>query len=230
MSAAARYCEGCNSNILVLTTQLSSSGRGRVHKRLAEAHLDEFNGPAIDYASAVPLAATIARSGDRRLASSHITAWQEFIATAASAQGFEVFEGWMVLTKGGTNRQNDGHGLPSGSVRHRRAETPQRRAHCGVHPPSTRLTMSSIDDILASMKSSAAPSAPPPPSHAWTSTEDSTIPSDSQRPPGTPPPLDESHRVAGGEKLDYRFRTGAVRLTESDAAELCRTVNGDERW
>ena len=33
-------------------------------------------------------------------------------------------------------------------------------------------------------------------------------------------PLDSSHRVAGGEALDFRFRSGQLRMTESEAATL----------
>ena len=79
--------------------------------------------------------------------------------------------------------------------------------------------MSSLDDILASMRSSAAP-APAPPSHAWT-TADAAAPS-SRSTEDVLPPLDAAHRVLGAEQLDYRFRAGAVHLTESEAATLCR--------
>ena len=75
--------------------------------------------------------------------------------------------------------------------------------------------MLSLDDILASMKASA-PSAPAPVSHSWTQPEDDA--------PSTKiPPLDSAHRVANtaSAALDYRFRCGTMRLTESEAATLC---------
>ena len=79
------------------------------------------------------------------------------------------------------------------------------------------MAASSLDDILASMRASA-PSAPAPPSHSWTQPEGCATAND---PPAALPALDNAHRVAGGEALDYRFRCGAVRLSESEAAVLC---------
>ena len=78
--------------------------------------------------------------------------------------------------------------------------------------------MSSLDDILATMKAAAPSAAAPPPSHTWTEEEPQ---SSEAKPPGAPPPLDAAHRVQGGEGLDYRFRCGSVRLSESEAAALC---------
>ena len=77
--------------------------------------------------------------------------------------------------------------------------------------------MSSLDDILASMR--GASSAPPPPSHEWTATAEE--PSNSTV--DEPPPLDNVHRVEaeGSTSLDYRFRCGALRLTGSEAETLC---------
>ena len=78
--------------------------------------------------------------------------------------------------------------------------------------------MSSLDDILASMKASA-PAAPAPPSHSWSRPEEAPPPP----PPTKIPPLDAAHRVASdaAAALDYRFKSGAVRLSESEAATLC---------
>ena len=74
-----------------------------------------------------------------------------------------------------------------------------------------------IDDILGSMKAKVAPSSAAPPSHSWTS--EAAVPVAS---PAKPPKLDASNRVTGGEALDYRFRCGALRLTEAEATVLCK--------
>ena len=81
--------------------------------------------------------------------------------------------------------------------------------------------MSSLDDILASMRA-AAPSAPTPrapqpsASEATTAIDESALADDS----GRVPALDASRHVAGGEALDYRFRCGSLQLREGDAALL----------
>ena len=78
--------------------------------------------------------------------------------------------------------------------------------------------MSSIEDILAGMKKSAPPAAAPP-SHSWAE------PAAPEPAPTKPPPLDGVHHVAGGEALDFRFRSGAVNLSESEAAALRSDCN-----
>lgn len=76
--------------------------------------------------------------------------------------------------------------------------------------------MSSIDDILASMKAAApaAASTAPPLSHSWTESTPSIT--------ATTPPLDARHRVAatGASDLDYRFRCGKLRVSKAEAAAL----------
>ena len=77
--------------------------------------------------------------------------------------------------------------------------------------------MSSIDDILASMRSSApsgSESTAPPPSRSWTVPDERSAP--------RAPPLDDRHRVAsaGASELDYTFKAGTLRISEADAVLL----------
>jgi hypothetical protein len=88
-------------------------------------------------------------------------------------------------------------------------------------------SMASLDDILASMKASAAEAGLPGASSISPTKESPTQKSGNSSDEDVvelkPPPLDDSHRVAstGASTLNYRFRSGTLRLTLADAEVLC---------
>ena len=79
-------------------------------------------------------------------------------------------------------------------------------------------TPMSIDDILAAMGGSRPAPAPAPPEEEE---------EEEEQPSTAPPPLDSAQRVAGPSGVDFRFRSGMLRIDPTQAAALsadCATI------